>query len=134
MYLKTNDAALMNGLLLSARSRLPAPLEEAFARTGTIHVLSVSGLHMAVLATFLAWAFRLFAAPRPAAGLAGIAVLWLFALASGGSPAALRSALMASLVLAAPFVRRRVLQKTLVAPPPAPAGVPPASAGMPAAP
>jgi competence protein ComEC len=105
-HLKQGDAELMNGLLLSARSQLPAPLDEAFARTGTVHVLSVSGLHMAVLAAFLAWTFRLFAAPRPAASLAAIGLLWLFALASGGSPAALRSALMASFVLAAPLLRR----------------------------
>ena len=106
-HLNPSDAALLNGLLLSVRANLPADLSDAFARTGTVHLLSVSGLHLATLAIFLVWAFGLLSAPRPLANLVSIAILWLFALASGGSPAAVRSAVMATLVLAAPLVRRR---------------------------
>lgn len=106
-YMQPADAALMNGLLLSVRTRVPVEWEEAFARTGSIHILSVSGLHLTTLALFLGWLFGLFSAPRPLVSALSIGLLWLFALASGASPAAVRSAIMATFLLLAPLVHRR---------------------------
>lgn len=112
-------AGLMNGLVLSDRGggerfQADAPLkagldidtEEAFLRAGAVHLLSVSGAHMAALALFLTIVFQLLFAPRFVSALVIIALLWLFALASGASAAALRSALMSSVFVAAPLVRR----------------------------
>ncbi len=103
-YLAPADAALMNGLMLGMRSQLPADLDEAFARTGTVHILSTSGLHLAALAGALALLLR--SAPRPVRCLVPLIVLWLFALCAGSGPAVIRSAIMASVVLVAPLVRR----------------------------
>jgi competence protein ComEC len=105
-HLRPEDAALLDGLLLSARTHLPADVEEAFAATGTVHILSVSGLHLSVLTAFLFLAFRWLRLPRIAANLLNIGLLWLFVLTAGASEAAVRSAVMASLILAAPLVRR----------------------------
>ena len=99
-------AGLMNGLVLSDRDRLTVDITEAFARTGTVHLLSVSGTHLSALIAFLLLIFGILYAPRPMTALISIGYLWLFSLASGGSAATLRAALMASIVLAAPFVRR----------------------------
>jgi competence protein ComEC len=107
--LPPDDAALLNGLLLSARSRLPADLSDAFARTGTVHVLSTSGLHLAALAGVLAWSLRLLPASRGvrvAGALGGAALIWLYALAAGAGPAAVRAALMTTVLLLAPLLRR----------------------------
>lgn len=105
-HLRADDAALLDGLLLSARTHLPTDVEEAFAATGTVHILSVSGLHLSVLAAFLFLALQQLRLPRAAANLLNICLLWLFVLAAGASEAAVRSAVMASLILAAPLVRR----------------------------
>lgn len=109
-YLSPDDATLMNGLLLSAhlstQTRMPVALTEAFATTGAVHILSVSGFHLTLIAAFLTFALRLLTAPRPAKNLLCIALLWLFVLASGGSNPAIRSAIMATLILAAPLMRR----------------------------
>ena len=104
--LTPNYTGLMNGLVLSDRDGLNISLSEAFTRTGTVHLLSVSGTHLSALVAFLTLAFSILYAPRPLACAISIAYLWLFVLASGSSPAALRSALMASVVLAGPLVRR----------------------------
>lgn len=108
-YLRPDDAALMDGLLLSARDQLPAGIEEAFARTGTVHLLSVSGLHLTALAAMVAWALSHLPGPRSlrrAANVSALLLLWSFALAAGGSTAAVRAAVMVSVFLLGPLLRR----------------------------
>jgi competence protein ComEC len=105
-HLPPADAALLNGILLSVRSHLSASLDDAFQRTGTVHILSVSGLHMTAFAGVLVFAFRYLLLPRSLTNLLSIALIWLFALAAGASAAPVRAAVMATVWLAAPLVRR----------------------------
>ncbi|GAB4451239.1 MAG: ComEC/Rec2 family competence protein [Armatimonadaceae bacterium] len=106
-HLNPDDAALLNGLLLSVRDRLPAAVEEAFARTGTVHLLSVSGSHLTAVVIFLVWVGRLLTAPRPMANVACLLFVWALALMAESGSAAIRAAVMATVVLLAPLVRRR---------------------------
>lgn len=105
-HLPPDDAALLDGLLLSIRGRMDPLREDAFARTGTAHVLSTSGLHLAVLAGFLAVFSRALSLSRGPANLGSVAVIWVYALAAGAGPAVVRSAIMISVLLAAPLLRR----------------------------
>ncbi|MBC8104775.1 MAG: ComEC/Rec2 family competence protein, partial [Cytophagales bacterium] len=110
-HLAPDEAALLLGMLLSERGRLPADLDDAFTRTGTVHILSVSGMHVAVIAALLLWCFRTLTVPRKTANLLCIPLVWLFALAASGGDAtgsapAFRAALCATVVLAAPLLRR----------------------------
>ena len=105
-HLAPDDAALMNALLLGRRNGLSGATQDAFVRAGAIHYLVLGGLHLAALAAFLLWVFRLMTAPRPLLTVACLAVVWLFAVASGGGPAALRAAAMLTIVLMAPLFRR----------------------------
>ena len=105
-HLDRADAALLNGLLLGIRSGLPADLEDAFARTGTVHTLSTSGLHLAVLAAFLTFLVDALGAPRRSGSAVILLLIWVFALAAGAGPAVTRSALMLTVLLVAPLVRR----------------------------
>jgi competence protein ComEC len=106
-YLNPEDAALLDGLLLSVRTNLPPDLDDALQRTGTVHVLSVSGLHLAALGVFLsALLTQVFPARRGLQAFLTLATVWIFALAVGSSPAALRSAVMLSVVRIAPLLKR----------------------------
>jgi competence protein ComEC len=81
-------------------------VDDAFSRTGTVHVLSTSGLHLAVVAGSIAFLLANLPVPRPTAGLITIVLVWLFALTAGAGPAVTRSALMLTIVLLAPLARR----------------------------
>ncbi len=108
-HLSPNDAALLRGMLLSERSHLPIDLVDAFTRTGTVHILSVSGMHVAVIAALVIWILRTLTVPKKPAHLICIAAVWLFALAAsggGGNPPAFRAALCATVFFAAPLLRR----------------------------
>ena len=75
------EVALAQGLLFGDRAALDEDVEEAFRRTGLMHVLAVSGLHLGIVLAGLWFALRrahvrpLIA--YPVVGLAVLAVLWI---------------------------------------------------------
>jgi len=66
-HLAPARAGLAAALLLGARESLPRAESDDFLVTGTIHVLSISGLHVGLLAGALFVVFRMLAVPRTAA-------------------------------------------------------------------
>lgn len=109
-------AALLLTLSAGERAELGDVLEETFARSGLAHVLSVSGLHVAVLAFALFGAARWLLSrrawfrrsdPRAWAAPLSLPVVWGYVLFTGWQAPAVRSGLMCSLVLGAWVLRRR---------------------------
>ncbi|MBI4638334.1 MAG: DNA internalization-related competence protein ComEC/Rec2 [Candidatus Rokubacteria bacterium] len=101
------SAALLGGLLLGDRTRLPAGTDEAFRRAGVYHVLAVSGFNVAIVAAAALGLLGLARLPRSASALAAIGVVGGFALVVGPEPSVLRAALMAVLVLLALLLDRK---------------------------
>ena len=87
--LPASTAAVASGILLSITDDLPYELQEAFGRTGTIHVLSTSGMHISVLVstigTIMIWSGRSLSA------ITGIGASAIIGYASGGGPAPIRA-------------------------------------------
>lgn len=114
------DAASANLFLTLAageRAGLGPELENAFSRSGLAHVLSVSGMHVAVLALALMrvlrfvlvrlspWARRM-DVQRLAAPLA-VPCVWAYVVFTGSQAPAVRSAVMVSVVLVARALERQ---------------------------
>ncbi|MCI0672548.1 MAG: ComEC family competence protein, partial [Myxococcaceae bacterium] len=110
-------ASLFLTLAAGQRAGLGEELEELFSASGLAHVLSVSGLHVAALALVLLRALRalLVRVPglprardvrRMAAPLA-VPCVWAYVAFTGWQPPAVRSAVMASAVLAGLMLWRR---------------------------
>ncbi len=107
--LSPEHKALVAGILLSEREKIAYAYNLAFERTGAVHLLSVSGLHLAVFAAVLSFLSRQLPSHRTlrkAGNLLAILLLWMFALAAGLSSATVRSAVMLTVILLAPVVRR----------------------------
>lgn len=58
------NSALPKALLLGLKEDLPEDTRDAFAKAGIAHVLAVSGLHVGLIAAFLALVTRRFLSPR----------------------------------------------------------------------
>lgn len=92
--LPPSDAALLNGLLLGRVGDLPREHQEAYARTGLIHLFSVSGFHtMLVGAMTLGFLLRLGLSPLPRV-LLFLPCLLAFAMLTGLSAPVLRASLL----------------------------------------
>ncbi|MDR0535876.1 MAG: ComEC/Rec2 family competence protein [Puniceicoccales bacterium] len=101
------SAALYSAILLRQTAGVDRSVREDFARTGTAHLFSVSGLHVGVISAALFWVGRRFRIPDTAWRMAVIASMFVFVMITGGSPAALRAWLMVSCILAAKIFTRR---------------------------
>src|SRR5579862_8406103 len=100
-YLAEPGASVVAGELWGDRSAMSPQLRAEFQETGTVHVLVTAGLHVGLLAALLVAMFNTLSMPRTVACLTAIAVVWAFALFSGGYLPALRAASMVSAFLVA---------------------------------
>jgi len=88
--------AMLAATMLGRTALLPADAKAAFAATGTLHLFAISGLHIAGMAAILLWCARRARLPDVPAGLAILALLWLYVQVTGASPSSVRAWIMAA--------------------------------------
>ncbi len=98
---------VLHALLLGYRARLPPDVQQAFRRTGTMHVFAISGLHVGIICAVLVFAINLLRVPRTCRVLALAPVILLYAFMTGARASAVRAGIMAITYLAAPLFGRR---------------------------
>jgi len=93
------ESTLMNGLILGERSSFPDSLREDFIKTGTIHIVALSGYNVTIIAE---WFMKvLYFLPQTLAIYGGILAIILFVLMTGGASTSIRAGIMAILTLIA---------------------------------
>lgn len=92
--LDAGRAGLLNALLLGRRDGLTQDDSEAFARTGTAHLLAISGLHVQAICALVAWLLLRLGLSKRRAALSVLLFAAAFACFSGAQPPVVRSALM----------------------------------------
>ncbi len=92
--LDAQTAPLAAALLLGRREGVDPDVNDAFARTGTTHLLAISGLHMQVLALALGGFLRMLRVPRRASFKAVMIATIAYTLLVGLMPSVVRSAAM----------------------------------------
>lgn len=100
------QAAVIHAMTLGDTSGMPDALNEAFRETGTLHIFSVSGLHVGMLGFLLWYGLKLFRLRGPPLIITVILLLFFYALITGLRPASVRAAFMASLVLGGLLLNR----------------------------
>lgn len=91
---------------LGDRGQYNQPQAQRFIDTGTAHILSVSGLHVAIIYASVAAFLRLIKIPPRGRAVIGIIAVFAFALIAGGRVASLRSAAMVAVFLTYDFFHR----------------------------
>ncbi len=108
-------AGLLQALILGDKSEVDPEVRTAFADTGVIHVLAVSGLHVGYVLIILLALTRVLRIPWGWDRLAVIIGLIFFVLLTGGKPSVIRAALMTGLYILAPVVNRPAKVWNLIA-------------------
>ncbi|UCC17671.1 MAG: DNA internalization-related competence protein ComEC/Rec2 [Dehalococcoidales bacterium] len=101
-------ASLIKGILLGMRSTIPSSTRDEFSRTGTAHLLAISGLHLTIIAGILvSLGIRIFGRKGYVYVWMTIVTIWIYAILTGMNPPVLRSVQMISLFLAAELFGRQ---------------------------
>ncbi|MDQ5823979.1 MAG: ComEC family competence protein [Chloroflexota bacterium] len=104
------QAALVVGVVTGDRTSIPEDLQEAFARSGTSHILAISGQNISMLVglVFLVYGGGKERRKMPLWLLMTVlALLAAYTIFTGATPAVVRAALMSAVLLASQAVGRR---------------------------
>lgn len=101
-HIAGDEFAVGSALLLGFEDKLDADIISAYSSTGALHVLSVSGLHVAIVYLIFSW--LLFFLDKVKHGniikaAVLIILLWLYSALTGLSPSVLRAATMFSFII-----------------------------------
>lgn len=112
---RPDQVGFASALLLGYRDLLARSDNWAFFRTGTVHVLSISGLHIGMLALFLHGALRIGWLRRTTAIVVTVGVTAAYALVIDAEPPAVRAVMVVALVAVASLLGRRALSFNVLA-------------------
>jgi len=104
--LTENESGIMNAVLLGDRTRIPKHVRELFVRTGTAHVLAISGLHIGIVMGLFFVILKLIPIKRKAQYLINIILLVSYSFLTGGRPSVVRATIMAVIFLSSFIVER----------------------------
>jgi competence protein ComEC len=100
------DAPIVRALVIADMSAIPAEQRDRFARAGLVHMLSVSGLHVAIIALALELLASMLRLPARPAHVATLVVIGCYVAAIGAPPPAVRAAVMLGLLLGSRLLQR----------------------------
>jgi competence protein ComEC len=106
LRLSQDDAVMLAAMITGDRTFLSHSLRVGFERTGSFHMLVVSGFHLAIVAGFIFWIAKRIRLPRVPATLLTIAASFAYALFTGFATPVQRSLWMVTLYLLGRLVYR----------------------------
>src|SRR6185295_2846749 len=101
------ELGIAEALLIGYRNDLDRDLVQAYSNTGVVHIIAISGLHIAIIYAALLMFFALFKPSKAKKWIQPfmiLGVIWLFTLIAGAAPSVLRAAVMFTFILAGKFL------------------------------
>ncbi len=99
------QGGVLRAMLLGQQQELSDGQKGIFRESGTMHLFSISGLHIAVIAAVIHGFLLLLRMPAAARVVAGGILLWLYVDITGGTPSAVRAFLMVMFLHASHVLR-----------------------------
>lgn len=109
------SSAILSALILGDRSEVPEEVYQAFAQSGTVHVLALSGLHVGFILALLWGLLSFLRVPFRYRVVITIGGLWFYAGIADMTPSVVRAVVMTTVVLTGELIqRRRMLMNNLL--------------------
>ena len=105
-----NLAGMAKALLIGYRTDMDKELIQAYSRTGVVHIIAISGMHIALVYGLLLFIVnpvinkQIF---KPIKPVLFLLVIWSFTLLTGAAPSILRSSVMFSFIIVGETVGKR---------------------------
>lgn len=105
-----NESALAKALIVGYKVDLDKDLVQAFSNAGVVHLIAISGLHLALIYGLLFWItlqIPFLKNSKIVRILVILLCLWFFALLTGASPSVMRAAAMFSFISVGSIFKKR---------------------------
>ena len=99
-------APMARALLIADQHRIPPDMKDRYARAGMVHMLSISGLHVAIIAGAVVLLLQAARIPRASASLLAVVITAVYVAIIGAPAPAVRSAVMLAAVAASKSLQR----------------------------
>ena len=100
------DAGLARALLIADTRGIPVEMRDRYAAAGVVHLLSISGLHVAIIAAAVQLALQIARLPQRVVALAALALTALYVAMIGAPAPAVRSGVMLGVTAVSRLVQR----------------------------
>lgn len=109
-YIGGREAGLAAALLIGYRYDLDREMVQEYTNTGIVHIIAISGMHLALIYGGLLWILRWWPRHRFSEVMKGVLIillLWAFTLLTGGAASVLRATVMFTFITAGKFILDR---------------------------
>lgn len=106
-----DELGIAEALLIGYTNDLDKDLVQAYSNTGVVHIIAISGMHLALIYVLLVWIFAKIPFINKYKWLQLVLILsclWLFSLLTGASPSVLRAAVMFSFIAVGNNLKKQV--------------------------
>jgi competence protein ComEC len=100
------SASVLNAIILGERQNLPSYLRDSLVKTGSVHIIAISGLHLGIAAFIILVILKIARIPRKPRYVLTVFLLIFYCLLTGANTPALRATVMATVLLFGYVVER----------------------------
>lgn len=106
-YLKPPHDSILIAILLGKRRGIPREITDLFAKTGTLHILAISGLHVGIIYFALKIILKILRVKKSLSVILIVLFLACFAVMTGARASILRAATMFSILALGELLKRK---------------------------
>lgn len=99
-------AGILNAMILGEKSGIPYSITQSMMRSGTLHILVVSGFNVGIVTLIIISALKLLRAPRKIRFFITIPMLIFYCLITGSSNPVVRATIMAIIIMVGLLINR----------------------------
>jgi competence protein ComEC len=102
------SAGILNAIILGERQNLPVYVRDVLVKSGTVHIIAISGLHLGIAAFIILLILKIIKIPRKPRYILTIFLLIVYCILTGANTPVVRATVMATVFFLAYFFKREV--------------------------
>jgi len=102
------SAGILNAIILGDRQDLSFYVRDALLKSGTVHIIAISGLHIGIVAFIILVMLKVLRIPRKPRYILTILILFIYCILTGANAPVVRATIMAVVLLFSYFLKREV--------------------------
>jgi len=106
-YMRPMPAAVLEAMLLGERKNIPPFIYQSMMKTGTVHILVVSGFNTSLVIFAVVLLLKIIRVPRRPRFFIALPILLVYCLMAGASTPVVRATIMAAAFMSSYFLRRQ---------------------------